>query len=73
MHLQQHGALLGELDGVVEHVEQDLLQALRVTQHDAGDAVGDVVRDLSNLATQPASTTVRGSTMLHEHSLFAEH
>jgi hypothetical protein len=49
--LQQDAARLGELDGVVEHVEQDLLQALRVADEHARHALRHVVRHLPpNLA-----------------------
>lgn len=42
-HLKKDAAMLRELHSVVEDVQQDLLQALRIAQHYPGNALRDVV------------------------------
>ncbi len=46
--LVQHLALLCELDGVVDDVEEDLLQPLRITMQHSGGAFVDEVGHLSS-------------------------
>jgi hypothetical protein len=44
--VRERPTLFGELDPVVQHVEQDLLQPLRIAEERARDGVGHVVGNL---------------------------